>query len=103
MVKRRKANQMTDNIHGLVASVLALIMGIAVILCCAGCAVIKIHVQKGQDEYSGLGMSFFKDVTVNPMTFAADGSVKSDGYHSGVDGAAIGVAAGMAAKSLITP
>ena len=68
-----------------------------------GCAVLKINVKHGQDEYNGIGVSCFKDIKVSPMTFGADGSVQSEGYQSGVDGESLGEAAGSAVKVLAKP
>jgi len=66
----------------------------------AGCAMIKVHVQRGQDVYSGLGVSCFKDIRVEPMTFGTNGIVTSGGYQSGVDGESLGTAGGALIKTL---
>lgn len=76
---------------------------VLVALALAGCAVIKVNVQRGADVYNGIGISCFKDIHVYPMTFGADGAVRSEGYQSGVDGESLGIAAGTAGKVLVKP
>jgi hypothetical protein len=68
-----------------------------------GCAIIKVHVQRGPDVYDGIGISCFKDIKVDPLTFGADGSVQSMGYRSGVDGESLGEAGGTLVKVLAKP
>lgn len=76
---------------------------VLVALILAGCAIVKVHVQRGTDVYDGIGISCFKDIEVAPMTFGADGSVKSEGYQSGVDGESLGEAGGTLVKVLGKP
>lgn len=80
-----------------VAYVLVFLGAAFVIITCAGCAVVGIHTP----QWNVMGASLFKDINVRPIRIDPDGAVESQGYRSGVDGEALGKAAGEAGKAII--
>ncbi len=77
---------------GFLAAALAIIAG-------GGCAVVHIKTP----QWQAAGASLFKDINLRPIRLGPDGSVDSQGYRSGVDGEALGEAAGAAAKVMVQP
>jgi hypothetical protein len=78
---------------GVVVTV-AILVGV---LC--GCAVVRVSTP----QWSATAGSLFKNTELKPITVATNGTLRVEGYKSGVDGKSLGEAVGTAGKVLLKP